>query len=78
MADTIPTSNGLVLNNIVEDSLPDDTYSFANEPTEFGTDNCATHHICSILGLFINMRTADDIGVRGVNGSSLAAGIGSI
>ena len=25
------------------------TFRFNNKPTEFGTDNCATHHICHLL-----------------------------
>ena len=28
-------------------------FSFLREPTEFGTDNCATYHICNNRVLFI-------------------------
>ena len=69
---------GLVLNNTDNEDAIEEAFSFKNEPTEFGTDNCATHHICSELGLFIDMRPAPKIGVMGVSGSSMASGVGTI
>ena len=59
---------------------PEDyTFTFDTSQTEFGTDNCATHHVCSQRELFVELRTPDkEIGVRGVSGSSTAAGIGTV
>ena len=52
--------------------------SCASEATEFGTDNCATHHICLLLNIFTDMGPAPKIGVTGVVGSLMASGIGTI
>ena len=68
----------LILHNVSKHATSDKTISFTNEETEFGTDNCATHHICSLLSLFISMKTAPKIGVTGVAGSLMASGIGTI
>jgi len=70
--------NPLVLHNISKKSTSNSTISFQSEVTEFGTDNCATHHICSLLNLFTNMRPALSLGVIGVAGSLMASGIGTI
>ena len=36
----------LALANNKEGHLGNQTFVFASKPIEFGTDNCATHHIC--------------------------------
>ena len=71
-----PNTNGLIL--AVDDDIYEEAYSFTSKPAEFGTDNCATHHICSILGILTSTRIADKIGVQGANGSTITAGIGTI
>ena len=54
-------------------------FTFDLKPTEFGTDNCATHHICFQRDLFVAiMGPESSIGVRGVSGSSTAEGIGTV
>ena len=68
----------LIMHNVATRSSKDERISFSGEPTEFGTDNCATHHICSLLSLFTDMRPAPTIGVTGVAGSLQASGIGTI
>ena len=70
--------HSLALHNTSKYVASDHVYSFTSEPTEFGTDNCATHHICSLLNLFVNMRPAPKVGVTGVAGSTMASGIGTI
>ena len=70
--------HSLALHNTSKYAASDHVYSFTSEPTEFGTDNCATHHICSLLNLFVNMRPAPKVGVTGVAGSTMASGIGTI
>ena len=46
---------------------------------EFDTDNCATHHICNDSSLFVSPPTkVENVGIRGVSGSALVEGIGSI
>ena len=68
----------LVLTNTNKYSSSDMTYSFSNQPTEFGTGNCATHHICSEINIFVNMQPDPRIGVIGVAGSTMASSIGTI
>ena len=70
--------NPLILHNTDKHSIPDGNMSFNSDTTEFGTDNCATHHICSLLNLFTDMRPAPKIGVTGVAGSLMASGIGTV
>ena len=61
------------------DGIADTVFSFLSEPTEFGTDNCATHHICNNLALFIGeIRKVTNIGVKGVGGVAEAVGMGTI
>ena len=74
---TIDNINPLILHNTKTHSS-DGNMSFNSDTTEFGTDNCATHHICSQLKLFIDMRPAPKIGVTGVAGSLMASGIGTV
>ena len=48
------------------DDNSDKTFSFLREPTEFSTDNCATHHICNNRALFIGeIKKVTHIGVKG-------------
>ena len=54
------------------------TFSFNNKPTELGTDNCVTHHICHLLHLFIELKELGNVGVKGIAGSAIAAGIRTI
>ena len=56
----------------------DENMSFNSDTTEFGTDNCATRHICSLLNLFTDMCPAPKIGVTGVAGSLMASGNGTV
>ena len=54
-------------------------YSVQSDPIKFGTDNCATHHICSDLSLFVSKpKVIHGVGIKGITGSSPALGIGSI
>ena len=76
MVEVLPNKNGLILT--VDDDKCEDAQSFTNDPTEFGTDNCALNHIWSILGMFTTMCTWEKIGVRGVNERTMAAGISTI
>ena len=69
----------LVLANNTEGHLGNQTFAFASKPTEFGTDNCATHHICYEKDLYIGeIRKIGNVRVKGVSGSSVAAGIGTV
>ena len=44
-------------------------FVFLNQTTEFGTKNCATHHICNDLTMFVGrIRKVTNIGVKGVGG----------
>ena len=61
MTTVSPNINSLIL--VVDDDTSEEAYSFVSKPAEFVTGNCATHHICSILGMFTSMSTADKIGV---------------
>ena len=70
--------DALALHNTSTKTEDNTKMSFGSEPTEFGTDNCATHHICSRLDLFTSMKSASTVGVTGVVGSIMASGIGTI
>ena len=54
------------------------TFSFNNKPTEFDTDNCATHHICHLLHFSIELKELGNVWVKWIAGSAIAAGIGAI
>ena len=57
----------------------DESFSFQSIPTEFGTDNCATRHICAQRELFTNIEQPSvEIGVQGISGSSSALGVGDV
>ena len=55
-------TNGLILT--VDDDTSENKYLFTNDPTKIGTNNCATHPICSVFDMFTNMRSANYIGKR--------------
>ena len=78
MTDTERVIAPIALHNSNAQSSDISNISFTCEATEFGTDNCATHHICSQLNLFTSMRPANSIGVTGVAGSKPASGIGTV
>ena len=78
VTETTDIADVLILANSNTGKPDTNLCSFAPTRTEFGTDNCATHHICSQLELFISMDTSTNIGVKGVAGSSLAEGIGTV
>ena len=55
------------------------TFIFDFKPTEFGTDNCATHHTCYEEDLYIGeIRDIGNVGVKWISGSAVAAGIGTV
>jgi len=73
------TIEPLCLANVSDTSNSENDYSFGQRYTRFGVDNCATHHICSEKSLFIGViRPCTNIGVRGIAGSAIAEGIGTI
>ena len=70
---------GLVLNNTVGEEVYTEDFDMSSGNTEFGTDNCATHHICHEKLLFVGeIRPISNIGVKGIAGSAKAEGIGTI
>ena len=69
----------LVLAHHAMDQPSSAAFNFVPTKTEFGTDNCATQHICGTRQLFRTMKEPDfPIGVKGISGISSAKGIGSI
>ena len=73
-------NDGLVLSNETStETQGSEDFSFDANAIEFGTDNCATHHICWDKSLFVgDILPAPDIGVKGVSGSTQAGGQGTI
>ena len=50
-----------------------------DEPAQFGTDTCVTHHIYSDLSHYIDYpRELGHVSVREISGSSLTAGIRTV
>ena len=80
VTDTIDISDVLALANSIttKDAINLCSFDSTSVPTEFGTDNCATHLIFSQPELFTSMIKSTTIGVKGVAGSSSAEGIGAI
>lgn len=70
--------NSLALYNISQFAEYNANFSFIDDPAKFGTNDCATHHICLLLVFFINMRPVVKIGVTEVTSSTMALGIGLI
>ena len=79
MVDATDIGDILAMANETEGEMGNQTFTFATKPTEFGTDNCATHHISYEKELFIGeIRDIGNVGVKGISGSAIAAGIGTI
>ena len=79
VSDTCDISDGIALTNTAADRYEIYRWSLDAIPTKFGTDNCATYHICSQQEWSITMsKPSSDIGVKGIAGSSMAEGIGTI
>ena len=54
-------------------------FSFLPDKHLFGTDNCATHHVCNDRSLFVGeIPSLSNVGIRGIGGVAAAAGIGTI
>ena len=52
---------------------------FGTGSITFGVDNCATQHICSVPSLFRERPTPHaHLGVKGISGTKLAQGTGTI
>ena len=75
---TVNNNTPIALNTGEDDT--DDFTDFGFGNTEFGTDNCATHHICSDIRLFVKgtLKPLKDIGVVGVSGKCQAEGMGTV
>ena len=72
------SQEGVILSNQAE-CEEEIAFHFDTSITEFGTDNCATHHICNDISLYIEPPTpVDNIGIKGVSGRAQASGIGNI
>ena len=72
---------GMVLVSDEQSVCSPETIAFLFKPTmvEFGTDNCTTNHICNDPTLFTSPPTKlENVGIRGVSGSTSAEEIGSI
>ena len=79
MVDATDIGDVLALANNTEGEMGNQTFTFATKSTEFGTDNCATHHICYEENLYIGeIRDIGNVGVKGISRSALAAGIGTM
>ena len=76
---TATAEPGLILTNTSDVAMHSEDFSLNSNSTEFGTDNCATHHICSERELFVGeIKPISNIGVKGISGSAMAEGIGTI
>ena len=72
-------SDIMALANAVEHKYDKIDFDFKDHPIQFGTYNCVTHHICSDLKLFMDVRrNIWNISVRDISGNALAAGIGTM
>lgn len=72
-------SDIMALINTAEHKYDKTDFGFKDDPIKFGTDNCVTHHICSDLKLFMDVRRyLWNIRVSEISGNALAAGIGSV
>ena len=69
-----------MLTNLSPSGAEADTASFTLVPTELGTDNCATHHICSDHSLFVKSkyRPIEAFGIQGITGKVVTQGIGVV
>ena len=54
-------------------------FAFLSDKPQFGIDNCATHHVCTDINLFVGEVTEiSNVGIRGVRGVATALGIGTV
>ena len=68
-----------IMANMKETSTEKEAFAFLPEKPKFGMDNCATHHVCTDINMFIGEITKiTNIGIRGVGGVAAATGIGTI
>ena len=66
---TATAEPGLVLTNTTKQECDSEDFDLNPKGTEFGTDNCATHHICHDKSLFVGeIRPISNIGVKGISG----------
>ena len=76
---TATAEPGLVLTNMTKEECNSEDFDLNPKGTEFGTDNCATHHICYDKSLFVgDIRPISNIGVKGISGCAQAEGIGTV
>ena len=70
----------MALANLSPSEDKDTETDFTSAHTEFGTDKCATHHICWEYNLFIpsTYRLMKSVGVQGIAGRAVAKGIYTI
>ena len=79
LAYALATKPVCILSNQVRDEDRIWDMDFDSDDVEFGADNCATHHICSVKSLFISLDdTCVPVTVKGISGASRAEGIGTI
>ena len=79
VSDTCDISDFIALTNTVVERDEIYRWSFESSSTKFRTDNCATHHIFSQEELLISMsKSSAHIGVKGIVGSTIVEGIGTI
>ena len=80
LIEVINVMDPLILSNTAYFRENNNTFVLRNDRrTEFGVDNCATHHICSKKELFVGeINTSTNIGVKGISGSSREIGLGTI
>ena len=68
-----------IMANMKITSTEKEAFAFLPEKAKFGLDNCATHHVCTDINMFIGEITnITNIGIRGVCGIAAATGIGTI
>ena len=68
-----------IMVNMNETSTEKDAFAFLPEKPKFGLDNCATHHVCTDINMFVgDIINTTNVGIRGVGGISAATGIGTI
>ena len=70
----------MALANLSPSEDKDTETDFTSAHKEFGTDNCATHHICWDYDMFIpsTYRLIKSVGVQGIAGRAVAKGIGTV
>ena len=77
MTEAIDITNPLILSNIANSRDNDNAFVWQNNhQTQFGINNCATHHIWSTKELIVGeIITYTNIGVKEISESSLATDI---